>query len=186
MIWKEISKFPKYFISNTGEVMSKMNCYQYKCSKYILKQRTDKKGYKFVNLYKEKHMYSVKVHRLVAEAFIPNPDNLPQINHKDEDKANNNVENLEWCTAKYNLNYNDLQKRNHIKQKRKIAALSIDNNIVKEFDSASDAANYIYNIGASVNTRSAVCNIVAAANTLQSKLRYGYIWRWQEKSKRKS
>ena len=79
-----------------------------------------------------------------------------------------------------------MQKRNHIKQKRKIAALSIDNNIAKEFDSASDAANYIYNIGASVNTRSAVCNIVAAANTLQSKLRYGYIWRWQEKSKRKS
>ena len=56
-------------------------------------------------------MKSHKIHRLVAKTFIPNPYNLPQVNHKDEDKTNNCVENLEWCTQSYNMNYNDGQKR---------------------------------------------------------------------------
>ena len=167
-----------YRIYDDGRVMNEKTGTYYK--------GTIRNGYRWFDLRWKNKKYARSQHRLIAEAFIPNPNNYPQVNHKDENKANNNVENLEWCTAKYNLDYNDLQKRNHIKQKRKIAALSIDNNIVKEFDSASDAANYIYNTGAAVNIRSAVCNIVAAANTLQSKLRYGYIWRWQEKSKRKS
>ena len=60
-----------------------------------------KTGYKFVILDKK----TCYVHRLVAEAFVDNPNNYPQINHKDENKANNSVENLEWCTEKYNMNY---------------------------------------------------------------------------------
>ena len=62
-------------------------------------------GYLFVNLtYNGKHK-TITVHRLVAQAFLPNPDNLSEVNHKDEDKSNNRVENLEWCDRKYNLNY---------------------------------------------------------------------------------
>ena len=68
-------------------------------------------GYLQVHLTKDGKMKSFKIHRLVAEAFIPNPYNLPQVNHKDEDKYNNHVDNLEWCTQSYNLNYNDGQKR---------------------------------------------------------------------------
>lgn len=68
-------------------------------------------GYLQVHLTKDGKMKSFKIHRLVAMAFIPNPYNLPQVNHKDEDKYNNHVYNLEWCTQSYNLNYNDGQKR---------------------------------------------------------------------------
>lgn len=68
-------------------------------------------GYLQVHLTKDGKMKSFKIHRLVAMAFIPNPYNLPQVNHKDEDKCNNHVDNLEWCTQSYNLNYNDGQKR---------------------------------------------------------------------------
>lgn len=71
--------------------------------------------YKQVVLYKNKEHKTVAVHRLVAEAFIPNPDNLPQVNHKDENPSNNNVSNLEWCTCKYNVNYGTATDRRALK-----------------------------------------------------------------------
>lgn len=70
-----------------------------------MKQNMHSKGYKVVSLTKDGKTKTVFVHRIVAEAFIRNEDNLPMINHKDEDKTNNFVENLEWCTAKYNRSY---------------------------------------------------------------------------------
>ena len=77
----------------------------------ILKGVIKRSGYRMVLLKTpEKSKYAL-VHRLVAEAFIKNPKNLPQINHKDENKINNNVNNLEWCTAKYNSNYGTKNKR---------------------------------------------------------------------------
>lgn len=70
-----------------------------------MKQSVHTKGYKTVPLTKDGKTTTHYVHRLVAEAFIPNPSNLPFINHKDEDKTNNFVENLEWCTEQYNATY---------------------------------------------------------------------------------
>ena len=70
-----------------------------------MKQTLHDKGYKIVSLTKNGKTKLCFVHRIVAEAFIPNPDNLPMVNHKDEDKTNNFVENLEWCSASYNRTY---------------------------------------------------------------------------------
>lgn len=72
-----------------------------------------------------KHKYML-VHRLVAEAFIPNPDNLPQINHKDEDKTNNHVENLEWCTNQYNMVYGTRLERMIKSKLRPIEQLTLE------------------------------------------------------------
>lgn len=186
MIWKNISNFPEYQISDTGEVRSTKYWGQFRRinSDGILKQRTYKSGYKYVNLYRGGHMYSVKIHRLVAQEFLPNPNSYPMVNHKDENKSNNNVDNLEWCDAAYNLNYRDLQKRSHIKQKRRIGAFT---GSVKEFefDSATEAAYYIVHLGKAKTFRSAVSNISVSANKNQDKARYGFYWKWLEESKRK-
>ena len=77
----------------------------------LLKQSVNSFGYKQINLYKDGKMKRYLVHRLVAIAFIPNPNNLPVVNHKDECKSNNNVNNLEWCTYEYNNNYGTKKER---------------------------------------------------------------------------
>ena len=76
-----------------------------------LKQSMHTKGYKTVSLTKDGKTKTLFVHRIVADAFIPNVDNLPMVNHKDEDKTNNFVENLEWCTNDYNINYGTARRR---------------------------------------------------------------------------
>ena len=73
-------------------------------------------NYKYVKLYKDGRYETRYIHRLVGECFIPNPDNLPLINHKDEDGTNNRVENLEWCTTKYNNNYGNAPQRSREKK----------------------------------------------------------------------
>lgn len=100
-----------YMVSNMGRVKS-LDRYAKVCGGgyrlvkgKIISVNKYKNGYSFVMLLNNKKSSSYLVHRLVAKAFIPNPDNLPQVNHKDEDITNNTVDNLEWCTPKYNANY---------------------------------------------------------------------------------
>jgi hypothetical protein len=180
-IWKPIDGYPHYYVSNTGLVKS-----DFYNKEKILSPRTGVYGYLFVNLYNRNgKMKSVKIHRLVAKAFLPNPNNLPQVNHKNEDKTNNHYLNLEWCTARHNLTYNGLQKRQHDLQKRKIGAFDKDMNLIHYFQSGTEAAEYIVSIGRSKTFRSAVGNICYAAKSKKSKMNYGFLWRYLEPSHRK-
>lgn len=118
-IWKDIKGYEGlYQASNLGRVKSFHTNFN---SKGYLKPRLSKDGYYSVTLYKNGKSKQFKVHRLVAEAFVPNSDNLPQVNHKDENKLNNNVDNLEWCTAKYNINYGEGAKIRMKKIKSKLS-----------------------------------------------------------------
>lgn len=93
-----IQDFPNYSIFKDGTVVNNV-------SGKPLKPYDTKDGYKEVSLYKNKRRFYFRVHRLVAIHFINNPQQLEYVNHKDENKSNNSVDNLEWCTATYNNNY---------------------------------------------------------------------------------
>lgn len=125
--WKKIENTP-YKVSNTGKVITT----NYKCSGETkeLKQATNHKGYKVVGLSIDGKEKKFLVHRLVAEAFIPNPNNLPQVNHIDEDKTNNRVDNLEWCTNDYNIRYS---------QCKAIIGIDIDTLDYAMYDGCRDA-----------------------------------------------
>ena len=117
--WRDIKGFEGYYqVSNLGQIRSvDRKIYQshnQKDSNYKSKLRkptVDKHGYLEINLCKGSKSKKYLVHRLVANAFIPNPNNYPQVNHIDENKHNNFVDNLEWCTPKYNSNYGYRKER---------------------------------------------------------------------------
>ena len=114
--WRDIPGYPNYQVSNIGRVKSiERNVWNgrgyYTLSERIIKPSKDKYGYINVCIYGEYKREKIQVHRLVAKAFLENPNNLPQVNHKDECKTNNNVENLEYCDARYNVNYGTRNER---------------------------------------------------------------------------
>jgi hypothetical protein len=101
-----VDQFGRVFgVDRTTTVLDNGRIYEKPIAGKQMKQAHHTKGYKTVTLTKDGKSKTVFVHRIVAEAFIENPDNLPMVNHKDEDKTNNFVENLEWCTASYNRTY---------------------------------------------------------------------------------
>jgi hypothetical protein len=111
LIWQSefepIPNFPDYTISKTGEIRKVTG----KRAPMVMKFKTRKDGYYEVGLRNsEGKKHYITVHRLVALTYIPNESNLPQVNHIDENKLNNSVDNLEWCTASYNCNYGNRNK----------------------------------------------------------------------------
>lgn len=147
-VWRPVYEFVGlYEVSNWGRVKSvERYVYNSQCGKYhvkekILKQRTDVYGYSNVNLCKDGVHKRCLVHRLVAEAFLPNPENLPQVNHKDENKLNNRVDNLEWCTNEYNHNYGSCNERSGKSRRKSVAQYTLTGELVKIWDSPTTIEN---------------------------------------------
>jgi hypothetical protein len=161
-IWKPVVGFEgKYQVSNFGNVRSLR--FRNQNFPKDLTQKTNNKGYKVVDLTDKGKNKPALVHRLVAMAFIDNPNNFPIVNHKDENPQNNHADNLEWCTYSYNtiysmnihperkrINADNLEKYSPRNKKgiphkhyKQVAILDDDNNIIKVYDNAVTAASIL-------------------------------------------
>lgn len=168
-IWKAIKGFDnQYWISDEGQVISLGNDKTRKTK--ILKARKNRLGYLQVNLHKDGKQKTYLVHRLVAEAFIPNPDNLPECNHIDECKTNNRVENIEYCDRRYNINYGTRTQRQAEKMTKPVLQFDLQGNFIKEWASATE---FERQMGKKHIHISECC-------LGKYKQSYGYVWKYKE------
>lgn len=138
-VWKPVVGYEGlYEVSNIGRVRS-INFHKSGKAK-VMRPSFNTWGYLIVDLRKNNKRHSYTVHRLVALAFIPNPDNLPEINHKNEIKYDNTVENLEWCTRKYNINYGTGNERRG--RRKSIVQFDNNGNVVRKWESGFAASRY--------------------------------------------
>lgn len=181
--WSDIKGFEGYYqASECGDIKSldrtvHNNGCETKVVEKILKQQKDKKGYSVITLRANGLKKTFKVHRLVAIHFIDNPQNLPEVNHKDGNKSNNHKSNLEWCTTKGNISHafeNGLRTppmlgkfgKEHNRSKR-VSMYLKSGKFVKSFDSLTEASKYAEtNVG----------NISSALNGIR-KTAGGYVWK---------
>lgn len=172
----EVDQFGRvYSIDRIKTVVDNGRIYEKHIAGKQMKQSIHTKGYKTVSLTKNGSTKTMFVHRIVAEAFLPNPSNLPLVNHKDEDKTNNFIDNLEWCTASYNRTYGKAIERQAKKirgreSNKKIAIIQKDmsGEFLNWFDSLTKAAE---NVNGSTSSISAVCKG-------KRKTAYGYLWEY--------
>lgn len=179
-IWKPVVGYEGlYEVSNWGRIKSLPRNGTVKYAR-ILKPYTTKYGYLRVVLHKNNKQKKFFVHRLVAEAFIEIPEELKhlkgtrylQVNHKDENKQNNNVENLEFCDCKYNINFGTrtervVEKNTNGKRSKKVYQYTLDGEFVREWVSTKECGRNGFNQGN-----------VAACCRGQLKHHKGYIWRY--------
>lgn len=136
-IWKEIKETSGlYSVSNQGRVRNNKTGKEMKPSQYV-------NGYLAAQLMTMGKQKRYRIHRLVAEYFIPNPNKYPQVNHKDENKQNNDVNNLEWCTAKQNINYGTKIKRTAEKLGKQVYQYTPEGDFITQYPSISEAARAI-------------------------------------------
>lgn len=163
MTWREIPGYDgMYLVSNTGEILSRKN------GRYrILKQRISSKGYPQVNLCKYGKMNTFRVHRLVAMCFII-PGNGCEINHKNEVKTDNRVENLEWCTRRYNVLYGSRTERQKRVVSKPVVQISMTGLILAQYPSEIQAGREV-----GLNSSN-----IAACCLGKRKTAGGFRWRW--------
>lgn len=178
-VWKDIEGYEGlYLVSNLGLVRSleriEENLRKGKPYNRLHRGRTLKPikhftGYYLVTLNKGGEHHSMRLHRLVAQAFVPNPDNLPEVNHKDENKANNRADNLEWCDGSYNTNYGTGKYRKTSKRMRKVEQLTADGQHIAYFDAVRIAS------------RATGCSVGHIQESIKKGwLTHGYRWRYVE------
>ena len=167
--------YNNYQVSNFGQILS-LN-YGRTGKPKLLKPEENKRGYLRIVLCKDGKPKRFLIHRLVSETFLPNPDNLSQVNHKDENKTNNFVGtpendykdgNLEWCTPKENCNYGTRTKRVAKAKSKSVIQLTLDGEFVREWESAKEAEKNGFSQG----------NICKCCNG-KLKSAYGFLWRYK-------
>lgn len=167
-IWKDIEGYEGlYQVSNLGNVRS------YHSGEWrLLTNVINSRGYKQYLLYKNGKRKNMRGNRLVAEAFIPNPDNLSFVNHKDENPSNDCVENLEWCTCEYNNNYGTARERSSLNhgRNRPVCMFDVNGDFIREFYNINFAAKFVDGVHTCILR---CCN----GSVLCYK---GYIWRYKE------
>lgn len=175
-IWKDIAGYEgRYQVSNFGRVKSlerrcRTKTYTRKVPEKIYAQAIDSYGYLIVSLHLDGKKKTRTVHRLVAEAFIPNPNNLKEVNHKDENKKNNAVWNLEWCTVKYNQDYGTRVDRIKRTQSTPIIQCNMNGNEIREWFGMGEMSRQT---GFDQGLISKVCN--GKRNSA-----YGYKWKFKQ------
>ena len=174
--WRDIKGFEgKYQVSNLGRVQNikfKGHSRSQKQDR-ILSPKTNRGGYLCVHLSDGKKDYHPTIHQLVARAFIENPTGLRQVNHKDENKKNNEVSNLEWCTALYNTRYGTASQRAH--ENKKIPILQIEKDsgmVIKEHKSATDASVTAFG---DLEHKKAISSCARG----ERHTAYGFIWKYK-------
>lgn len=175
-IWRSVKGYEElYQVSNYGQIRSvdRFVGYRYKGKQRIYKGRllkqVERNGYLSVSLSKGNNIKQKSIHRLVAEAFLPNPSNLPLVNHIDENKKNNMVSNLEWCSCAYNTNYGSGRKKQAESQQKVVLQYDKDGNLLNQYPSATIAA---LKNGYNLKTISQCCRG-------RTKSAYNYIWRYR-------
>ena len=169
-IWKDVKGYEGYYkISSFANVKS-MN-YRKTGKEKLLKQSKFTNGYLRVVLSKNGKVKNCLVHRIFAEAFIPNPNNYPMVNHKDEIKDNISMDNLEWCTRKYNVNYGTSLKRSIKKRSKKVYQYDLKGNFIKEWESARSCEKEGFK-----NSNVSACCL----KKRRHKTYKGYIWRYEK------
>lgn len=128
-----------YQVSNYGRIKSISYLFCNKKSRILKANKNKENGYLKVTLCRDGKTLTKYIHRIVGENFIPNLNNYPTINHKDENKINNKVNNLEWCTVKYNINYGTGKCRHSEKAKRKVIQYDLNMNFIKQWNSITEA-----------------------------------------------
>jgi hypothetical protein len=164
-IFREIDGFPDYEVSNLGRVCSFKGRYP-----RILKLRKDRYGYPIVGIYSGRKQVVKKVHQLVAKAFVPNPENKPQVNHIDEDKENNVAENLEWVTCKENNNHGTRNKKVAMRLGKAVVQYTTNGVFIAEYNSLAEAER----------VTGIPNNYICQACRGKQKTAGGYLWLYEE------